>query len=111
MDNSIYEVERDDYKAFIGQLNPSMMDTEIEVLGECTFTKILSKKTGRHLSTRVEDNELQKESYFIFNYPDDDERLAPKPILKIDLNTREEVQTFLNAISKIQRERDNDGNI
>ena len=28
MDNSIYEVERDEYVGFIGQLNKSMMDVE-----------------------------------------------------------------------------------
>ena len=104
MDNSIYEVDRDEYKTFIGQLNASMMDTEVYSYEDCTFTKILSKKTGKHLSTRINDDKKQEEHYFIFNYPDDDERVEPKPILKVNFDTREEVQEFFNALSKLQKE-------
>ena len=108
MDNSIYEVERDDYKAFLGQLNFSMMDHEEYTLDGCEIVKIISKKTGKHLSTRISDNKEQKEHYFIFSYPDDDERVEPTPVLKINLNTREEVQDFFNALSQLQKEKKND---
>lgn len=108
MDNSIYEVELEDYKTFIGQLNLSMMDHETYSYDDCEFTKIISKKTGKHLSTRIADNKEQKEYYYIFEYPDNDERIAPKPVWKINLETREEVQDFFNALSKIQKEHKND---
>lgn len=103
MDNSIYEVQREDYRNFIEQLNKEMMDTEVYSYQNCLFTKVFSKKTKKHLSSRVSDSDLEEERYFIFNYPDDDERIEPKPVLKINLETREEVQEFLNAIAKIQK--------
>lgn len=103
MDNSIYEVERDDYAGFIGQLNKEMMDVEQYYEENATIIKIKSKNTGVHLCTRIipEDG---NEHYYIFSMPADDERVAPKPILKVTLNDREEVQAFFNALSKIQSE-------
>lgn len=104
MNNSIYEVDREDYRNFIEQLNKDMMDIEEYAYQNCYFTKVISKKTNKHLSSRISDSDLEEEHYFIFNYPDDDERIAPKPVLKINLDTRKEVQDFLNALSKIQKE-------
>ena len=43
MDNSIYEVERDDYVGFIGQLNKQMMDVEQFYEDKLTIMKIKSK--------------------------------------------------------------------
>jgi len=40
--------------------------------------------------------------------PDDDERREPIPKIKLELETREEVQAFFDAISKINKEHKND---
>ena len=103
MDNSIYEVERDDYVGFIGQLNKEMMDVEQYYEENMTIIKIKSKNTETHLCTRIipEDGE---EHYFIFNMPADDERIAPKPVMKITLDNKEEVQAFFDALNKLQGE-------
>ena len=103
MDNSIYEVEREDYRNFIEQLNKDMMDIEEYAYKNCYFTKIISKKTNKHLSSRISDSDLGEEHYFIFNYPNDDERIAPKSVLKINLDTREDVQNFFNALGELQK--------
>lgn len=105
MDNSIYEVDRDEYVGFIGQLNKEMMDVEQYYEQNMTFMKVRSKNTGIHLCTRVitEDDE----HYYIFNMPADDERIAPKPVMKITLNSKEEVQNFFNALNKLQQEAHN----
>ena len=103
MDNSIYEVDRDDYAGFIGQLNKTMMDIEQFYEKDTTIIKIISKNTGTHLCTRIiPDNDI--EHYYIFNMPTDDERIKPKPVLKITLDNKEDVQTFFNAINKLQQE-------
>lgn len=107
MDNSIYEVERDDYAGFIGQLNKQMMDVEQSYQEDVTIIKIKSKNTGIHLCTRIIPDEGE-EHYFIFNMPADDERIAPKPVMKIVLDNREDVQNFFNALNKLQQEKDND---
>ena len=106
MDNNIYEVERDEYVGFIGQLNKQMCDVEQFYEEDMTIMKIKSKATGTHFCTRIipEDGE---EHYFIFNMPADDERVAPKPIMKITLDTREDVQAFFDALNKLQLEAKN----
>ena len=103
MDNSIYEVERDDYAGFIGQLNKEMMDVEQYYEQDMTIVKIRSKTTGIHLCTCIIPDE-GKEHYYVFNMPLDEERVKPKPVMKINLNTKEEVQAFFNALNKLQQE-------
>ena len=104
MDNSIYEVERDEYVGFLGQLNKQKMDLENFDYVDGYIVKIKSKKTGKHLTTRIIDNEKNEEHYFIFNMPDDDERIEPKGVMKVTLNTKEEVQALFDAINKLQLE-------
>ena len=107
MSNDIYEVTRDEYAGFIGQLNKEMMDVEQYYEKDITIIKIKSKNTGIHLSTRIIPDEGD-EHYFVFNMPADDERIAPKPIMKIQLDTKEEVQAFFDALNKLQQEKKND---
>ena len=108
MDNSIYEVEREDYKNFLEQLNTEKMHKEESWLEQVHVVKIISNKTNKHLCSRVSDAELEEEHYYVFNYPDDDERIAPKPVWKIQLDTKEEVQTFIDLMNQIQKEKKND---
>ena len=103
MDNSIYEVERDDYVGFIGQLNKEMCDVEMFYEKDLTIIKIKSKSTNTHLCTRIIP-QSGNEHYYIFNMPADNERVAPKPVMKIHLETQEEVQSFFNALNKMQLE-------
>jgi hypothetical protein len=103
MDNSIYEVEKEDYKTFIQQLNTEKTHKEESWLEQVHIVKIISNSTNTHLCSRISDSELEEEHYYIFNYPNDNERIAPKPVCTINLDTREEVQTFFNALSKLQR--------
>ena len=104
MDNEIYEVTRDEYAGFIGQLNKEMMDVEQFYQEDVTFIKIKSKNTGIHLCTRIIPDEGE-EHYYVFNMPADDERIAPKPVMKIQLDTKEEVQAFFDALNKLQQKK------
>lgn len=107
MSNDIYEVTRDEYAGFIGQLNKQMMDVEQYYEDNMTIIKIISKNTGEHLCTRIiaEDD---VERYYIFNMPEDNERIAPKPVMKVTLETKEEVQAFFDALNKLQKRDKND---
>lgn len=111
MDNNIYEVERREYKTFLEQLNIEKMHKEEAWLESVHVVKIISNKTNKHLCSRVSDAELEEEHYYIFNYPEDDERIKPKAVRQIVLNSKEEVQDFFTAISKLQQEKSNDRNI
>ena len=103
MNNEIYEVTRDEYVGFMSQLKPEYRDTEISHLEDNTIIKVLSKKTGTHLCTRIIP-ENEEEHYYIFNMPEDEERQAGRPIKKIILETPEEVQTFFDILSKATKE-------
>lgn len=105
---NIYEVERNEYKTFIGQLDPNKTDMVEIANGSGLTVRITSQKTGKILSERVNNNELETEQYFIYNYPDDDERIQPRPVMSIHLETREEVQDFFHAVAKLQKEHKND---
>ena len=95
MDNSIYEVTREDYKGFVNQIKPECRDVKIEKIGTThVAAKVFSKKTG--------------EKYYIFEMPDWDERCEPVPVRKLVLETKEEVQAFFDAIAKLQKEKQND---
>lgn len=107
MDNSIYEVGRDEYVGFLGQINKQMMDVEQYYENDLTIIKIVSKNTGVHLCTRIIPQEGE-ERYYIFNMPADDERIAPKPVVQIKLDSKEDVQTFFNILNKLQLEAKKD---
>ena len=104
MDNSIYEVERDDYVGFLRQLNKEKTDMEVHEYPGGHIIKLRSQKTGKHLTSRIIDDEKNEEHYFIFEMPDDDERIEPKGVMKITLDTKEEVQAFFDALNKLQME-------
>ena len=102
MDNEIYEVGRDEYVGFMSELKPECRDLEISYQGKDTIIKVISKKTGKHLCTRIIPEEAE-ECYYIFNMPDNDERQRGRPVRKITLETQEEVQTFFDALSKVMK--------
>ena len=113
MDNSIYEVTREDYKGFVNQIKPECRDVKIEEIGTThVAAKIYSKKTGKCLCSRVsysvDYGEPEPEKYYIFEMPEDDERQAPVPVKKITLTSKEEVQAFFDAIKKLQEQQNND---
>lgn len=113
MDNSIYEVTREDYKGFVNQINPECRDVRAEEIGDTHIaTKIYSKKTGKCLCSRVaysaDYGNPDPEKYYIFEMPDDDERCAPIPVQRITLTSKEEVQAFFDAVKKLQEEQKND---
>ena len=111
MDNSIYEVTRDEYVGFLGQLNKTMMDVEQFFEQDLTIMKVKSKNTGMHLCSRIIPDEGD-EHYYVFNMPADDERILPKPVMKITLDNKDDVQAFFDALNKLQLEaKENAGNI
>ena len=77
--------EQEYYKEFL--------DSEVKEIS------IFSTKTKKKLCSRQIDSE-GFETYYVFEMPDDDERRAAKPIQKFTLNTKEEVQAFINIMNK-----------
>ena len=105
---NIFEVSRDEYKSFVNELKPEIRKVEVEQINKThTAAKIYSKKTGKCLCSRVaysvDYGEPDPEKYYIFEIPDDDERLPPIPVQRIVLTSKEEVQAFFDAVAKLQK--------
>lgn len=110
-EEDLYQVNRDEYVGFIGQLNKDKTEVEQYSNEHYTTITIVSKKTGKNLCSRVSFGG-GREEYYIFEMPEDDERITPKPIMKVHLDTLEQVQAFFTALGKAQKEiEENAGNI
>jgi hypothetical protein len=99
----IYEVSRDEYVGFLGQIKLNARRAETVEEDNNTILRVYSANTGVHLCSRVIPKEEGEEKYYVFNMPADDERKPPEAIRKIILSTKEEVQTFFDILSKIQK--------
>lgn len=109
----VYSVSRAEYKAFVEEIKPEYRDVqEVELSIRSKATKIFSKKTGKCLCSRVSFQELVEgeehipEQYYIFEMPDDDERRAQIPKMKVVLETPEQVQLFFDGLKKMREEND-----
>ena len=100
MNESIFLVEREDYKSFVERLKVEAMEVkEEELTRSSAATKVFSKKTGKCLCSRVYSAEAD-EKYYIFEFPDDDEWGPPIPKRKITLETNEQVQLLFDFIRR-----------
>ena len=113
MPESIYEVTRADYTSFVEQIKPECRRVEvIEIDKIHTATKIFSKNTNKCLCSRVtytaEYGDPEPEIYYIFEMPEDYERQAPIPKMRITLNSKEEVQKFFDYFAQQRKEKKND---
>ena len=102
MDNELYEVTRDEYAGFLSQINKHSIETEVFEESNNTIIKVYSKTSKQHLCTRIVNDE--QEFYYVFNMPPEEDRVPPQKIKRITLNTREEVEAFLNILSKLSKE-------
>lgn len=107
----IFSVSRAEYKEFLNQLKGDARRVEeIEITNYSKAVKVFSQKTGKCLCSRVSymartnDEEPKPEKYYIFEMPDDDERLAAIPKMKVVLETKEEVQAFLDGMKKMKEQ-------
>ena len=108
--DDIYEVSRDEYVGFLNQIRPSARATKTLEEKNYTILNSYSIKNNNHLCTRmIPKNEDEIEKYYVINMPDDDERQAPKAVRKIVLESKEEVQTFFDILSKLQKGEESNG--
>lgn len=107
MNKEIYQVERDDYIGFVRQIKPGCAELKVVETKDYTIANLYSKKSDTLLCAREIPVDEDKETlYYIYNMPEPDERCAAKPVRKLTLETREEVQAFFDVISKIYKEND-----
>lgn len=107
MYDSIYEVERIDYVAFIRGIKSDYRIVKTTDFEDCEITEVHSKLTNKLLGARVSHKNSAPEQYYIFAIPEAEESTPVTPRTNIILETREQVQAFFNAIKKL-REKKND---
>ena len=113
MESNIFEVSRNEYKGFVEEIKPECRRVEVvQISNNHMAAKIYSKKTGKCLCSRVaycgKSDEPEPEKYYIFEMPDDDESQASIPVRQLVLSSKEEVQAFFDALSKLNKEKQND---
>lgn len=107
MNENIYEVTRQDYKAYVQTLNKKMMRIEEKELNRYhRIVKIYSLLTNKCLCSRVFDirdassPNRDPEKYYIFEIAEAEESLPPVPTYRLELQTKKEVQKFFDFLSE-----------
>lgn len=101
--DDIYEVDRDDYVGFVGQLDKNKCYVLNATIDEQSMVyEIHSKASDTLLCYRVIPKDAP-ERYYVMNMPADDERVPAKPVRTVTLDTREAVEEFLNALGRAQK--------
>lgn len=102
MDKEIYEVTRDEFKGFLDELKPECVDYRICQTGEDKIIRIFAKDNINRLFAEqiLQEGDAK---YYIYEMPKNEERQAAKPIRKIILESKEEVQKFFEILGKIQK--------
>lgn len=106
--NNLYEVSRDEYVGFVTQINPEARVTQEEENNGVKWVKTYSTTLHVLLCAReiyVTGEREGEEHYYVFEFPPNEDRIAPKPVRKITLDTKEEVQEFFQALSKVLQEQ------
>ena len=103
--DDIYEVGRDEYVGLVSTMRTDCFDMEKEHLEQCTIIKLVNKKTGQLMTKRIIQDD-GNEQYFIYELPQADEKNPPKPIRRITLETKEEVQEFFDALNQLRSKKD-----
>ena len=107
MNDSIFLVDREDYKALIERLKVEKIRTEKIEEREFTIIKIFGIDSNDCICARKTYNEgANPEEYYIFKLPEPDEWGDAIPKRKIVLETKEEVQAFFNFLSEMRKEQE-----
>ena len=109
MNDDIYEVTRVEYSSLVETIKPEARDIMQYVKDDYRYIDLYSKKTHSKLTSRVtyigDMESLRGEKYYIYNLPQPEERNPDIPKCRIILETREEVQAFVDAIARMNKEK------
>ena len=102
MDESIYEVNRSDYKNFLETVKSSIREVKEFNEGDYHHIEVYSKTNGAKLASRkfYMGDDKSEERYYIWNMPCEEDMIPPIPKYTLNLETREEVQAFLDFVAK-----------
>lgn len=105
MSESLFLVEKKEFKAFVERLIADKIRTEVVEERTYSIVKVFSIKNDACLCAQkwYNDDETPDE-YYIFNLPEKDEWIQAIPKRKIELN-EEETKVFFEELEKILKEK------
>ena len=107
MDESIYEVTRADYKNFLETVKSSAREVKEFNKDDYHYIEVYSKTNGNLLASRkfYMGDEKHEERYYIWDLPCPEDSVPPIPKYTLNLETREEVQAFLDFLAKQNKDK------
>lgn len=102
MYDDIYEVSRDEYVGFLGQIKKSCRSVETKHIGDERIEVITSSIDKERIFAKqviIKDEEEPK--YYVYDMPLDHERQQPPAVRKVVLETKEDIQRFLDFLGKL----------
>ena len=99
MNEDIFEVSRDEYVGFLGQIKKEALKVEVDE--EKQELHVYSADGARHFASMNNDEETGAH-YYVYEMPLDEERCAPRAIRKYTLETKEEVEALFEILKKAQ---------
>lgn len=96
------EVSKNEYRGYIDQLKTDKVYSEKQTFENGTEAlDIISYKTGKVLCGIIQPPE-EEAKYYVFEMPDNDERKPAPAKRQVVLETKEEVQAFLELLNKLK---------
>ena len=105
LDDEIYEVSRDEFKGFIDQINPACIERIDLDYDSYREVKAISKDGERHFASIKQFPNEEDIHYYVYDMPQEDERVAAKTVRKITLGSQEDVKAFFEILKKLQGEK------
>lgn len=108
MDKEIFEVTRMDYKSFLRSVKPEYRVFKKEAVSDRReamnmYSGINNVLLGGREYDIIDDDNRMSEKYYIYNLPCAEESVPPQPVVQVVLETKEEVQQFLDYYQKLKR--------
>lgn len=105
----LFEVSRNEYASFIRCLKKGAVRYKEETEGYVKINQVISNSRDIVLCARVENKDEDiGEKYYIFEPFNEDEYQEPEPVHRVVLETPEQVQKLFDALSKLDKEKEND---
>ena len=107
MNEEFYEVTRADYKNFLETVKSEVREIKELNKDDYHYIEVYSKTTGELLASRkfYMGDEKNEEHYYIWNLPCPEDSVPPIAKYQLKLETREEVQAFLNFLAEQSKEK------
>lgn len=104
MSDDIYEVSRDEYVGFLAQIKKDCRLVETKHIDD-EHMEIITTSIDREriFAKQVIIKDEEEPKYYVYDMPLDHERREPPTVRKVILETKEDIQRFLDFLGELQK--------